>query len=55
MEIGTLWMFQTNSEMNKITDVTTLIKVDDIPAVRTLNPVFKHVRSEWPATGDQSP
>jgi len=38
MEIGTLWIFQANSEKNKITDVTQLTKVDDIPAARMLNP-----------------
>jgi hypothetical protein len=40
MEIGTLWIFQANSEMNKITNMTPLTKVDGIPAARMLNPLF---------------
>jgi hypothetical protein len=40
MEIRTLWIFQVNSEMNKITDVTSITKVDSQPAARMLNPRF---------------
>jgi len=38
MEIGTLWIFQANSEINKITDVTPLAKVVRIHAARMLKP-----------------
>jgi hypothetical protein len=40
MEIRTLWIFQVNSDMNKITDVTPLTKVDSQPAARNLIPFF---------------
>jgi len=40
MEIGTLLIFQANSEINKITDVTSLVKVDRIRAARMLNPLL---------------
>jgi hypothetical protein len=48
MEICTLWIFQVNSEMNKITEVTPLTKVDSQPAARNLIPFFnKGDASSW--------
>ena len=41
MKIRSLWIFQANSEGNKITEVTPLTKFDGRTATQMFNPLYK--------------